>query len=60
VWETWKLLPRYWVTSVRSSLVGIWMGITPGGATPASFMSYAWPRRCRATAPEFGTGESRA
>ena len=35
VWETWKELPRYWVTSVRSSLVGIWMGITPGGATPA-------------------------
>jgi putative tricarboxylic transport membrane protein len=33
VWETWKLLPRFWVTSVRSSLVGIWMGITPGGAT---------------------------
>ena len=25
---------------VRSSLVGCWMGITPGGATPASFMSY--------------------
>src|SRR5438045_6003048 len=37
VWETWKVLPRYWITSVRSSLVGIWMGITPGGATPASF-----------------------
>ncbi len=23
VWETWKELPKYWVTSVRSSLVGI-------------------------------------
>src|SRR5688572_22965331 len=24
VWETWKELPKYWVTSLRSSLVGIW------------------------------------
>src|SRR5205085_2686374 len=38
VLQTWKELPRYWVTSGRSALVGIWMGITPGGATPASFM----------------------
>ena len=35
VLQTWKTLPRYRATSVRSSLVGIWMGITPGGATPA-------------------------
>src|SRR6187402_659002 len=26
VWETWKELPKYWATSIRSSLVGIWMG----------------------------------
>jgi putative tricarboxylic transport membrane protein len=32
--ETWKQLPKYWMTSIRSSLIGIWMGITPGGATP--------------------------
>ena len=43
--ETWKELPRYWVTSVRSALVGIWMGITPGGATPASFMSYGLAKK---------------
>src|SRR5881409_4188449 len=35
VLQTWKKLPRYWVTYLRSALVGIWMGITPGGATPA-------------------------
>ena len=29
----------------RSSLIGIWMGITPGGATPASFMSYGVAKR---------------
>src|SRR6187455_2955832 len=33
VFETWKMLPKYWMTSVRSSIVGMWMGITPGGAT---------------------------
>ena len=40
VWQTWKILPRYWATSLRAILIGCWMGITPGGATPASFMSY--------------------
>src|ERR687896_1765008 len=45
VLETWKELPRYWLTSVRSSVVGCFMGIVPGGATPASFMSYGVARR---------------
>jgi len=57
VWETWKTLPRFWVTSLRSSLVGIWMGITPGGATPASFMSYGLAKKMSRTGPKFGTGE---
>jgi putative tricarboxylic transport membrane protein len=57
VWETWKVLPRYWVTSLRSSLVGIWMGITPGGATPASFMSYGLAKRMSRDGARFGTGE---
>jgi len=57
VWETWKVLPRYWVTSLRSSLVGIWMGITPGGATPASFMSYGLAKKMSRNGAKFGTGE---
>jgi putative tricarboxylic transport membrane protein len=57
VWETWKQLPKYWVTSLRSSLVGIWMGITPGGATPASFMSYGLAKKMSRNGPKFGTGE---
>ena len=57
VLETWKELPRYWATSVRSSLVGIWMGITPGGATPASFMSYGLAKKFSRNGPKFGTGE---
>ena len=45
VLETWKELPRYWLTSLRSAVVGCFMGIVPGGATPASFMSYGVARR---------------
>src|SRR6187431_1455750 len=57
VFETWKQLPKYWVTSVRSSLVGIWMGITPGGATPASFMSYGLAKKMSKDGAKFGKGE---
>src|SRR3569832_31511 len=57
VFETWKELPRYWVTSLRSALVGIWMGITPGGATPASFMSYGLAKKMSRDGAKFGTGQ---
>ena len=57
VWETWKTLPAYWVTSIRSSVIGIWMGITPGGATPASFMSYGLAKKMSKNGNKFGTGE---
>lgn len=57
VFETWKKLPRYWVTSIRSSLIGIWMGITPGGATPASFMSYGLAKKMSKNGANFGKGE---
>ena len=57
VFETWKQLPKYWVTSIRSSLIGIWMGITPGGATPASFMSYGLAKKMSRNGSKFGTGE---
>ncbi len=57
VLETWKKLPQYWMTSLRSSLVGIWMGITPGGATPASFMSYGLAKKMSKNGANFGNGE---
>ena len=57
VWDTWKQLPKYWATSLRSSLVGIWMGITPGGATPASFMSYGLAKKMSKNGANFGKGE---
>src|SRR5690606_32470626 len=57
VLETWKELPRYWLTSLRSAAVGCFMGIVPGGATPASFMSYGVARRFSRTGDKFGTGQ---
>jgi putative tricarboxylic transport membrane protein len=57
VWETWKVLPRYWRTFVRSSFIGFWMGFKPGGATPASFMSYAFAKRFSKNPERFGKGE---
>src|SRR6476659_10005188 len=57
VLETWKKLPRYWMTSLRSCLIGIWMGITPGGATPASFMGYGVAKRMSKDGDKFGTGQ---
>jgi putative tricarboxylic transport membrane protein len=57
VLQTWKELPRYWVTSLRSSVIGCWMGISPAGATPASFMSYGVARRISAKGNDFGKGE---
>lgn len=49
-------LPRYWATSVRSALIGIWMGITPGGPTAASFMSYGIARQASRKGEPFGSG----
>ncbi len=55
--ETWKEMPRYWLTALRSSAVGCFMGVVPGGATPASFMSYGMARRFSKQGDKFGTGQ---
>lgn len=57
VWKTWKTLPRYWMTSLRSCIIGCWMGITPAGATPASFMAYGIAKRVSKNGKNFGNGE---
>lgn len=57
VLETWRKLPLYWMTSLRSCVIGCWMGITPGGATPASFMSYGVAKRMSPQGDKFGTGQ---
>ena len=57
VLQTWAELPRYWITSLRSCLIGCWMGISPAGATPASFMSYGIAKRASRRSDNFGKGE---
>jgi putative tricarboxylic transport membrane protein len=57
VWQTWKMLPKYWATSIRAVLIGCWMGVTPGGATPASFMSYGMAKRMSKDGSKFGEGQ---
>jgi Uncharacterized protein conserved in bacteria len=60
VFQTWKELPRYWLLSLRSCLIGCWMGISPAGATPASFMSYGIAKRIPRTDTSSGPGRSKA
>jgi putative tricarboxylic transport membrane protein len=57
VLQTWAELPRYWATSLRSCIIGCWMGISPAGATPASFMSYGIAKRASKRGHNFGKGE---
>jgi putative tricarboxylic transport membrane protein len=57
VWQTWKKLPQFWLTIIRGTAVGVWLGITPGGATPASFMSYGLAKRFSKNGDKFGTGQ---
>ena len=57
VMQTWAKLPRYWATSLRGCLIGCGMGIVPGGATPASFMSYGVAKRMSPDGAKFGTGQ---
>jgi len=57
VFQTWAKLGRYWGTALRSVVVGCWLGVTPGGATPASFMAYGVAKRTSPNGAKFGTGE---
>jgi TctA family transporter len=52
-----RQLPRYAWPLVRSTVIGCWMGITPGGPTAASFMSYGVARRFSRRRENFGRGE---
>ncbi|MBL0091925.1 MAG: tripartite tricarboxylate transporter permease [Piscinibacter sp.] len=56
VWQTWKELGKHWKVFLRSTAIGCWMGITPGGATPASFMGYGMARRFSKDPQSFGKG----
>ncbi|MEA2844919.1 MAG: putative tricarboxylic transport rane protein, partial [Rhodospirillaceae bacterium] len=57
VFTTVAGLPRYWAALLRSAAIGCWMGITPGGPTAASFMSYGIAKRLSPRRENFGKGE---
>ena len=50
-------MPGHWLTLLRSAVIGAWMGITPGGPTAASFMSYGLAKRFSKRKEHFGNGE---
>jgi putative tricarboxylic transport membrane protein len=50
-------LPRHGTALLRSAAIGCWMGITPGGPTAASFMSYGIAKRFSQRGRHFGSGE---
>lgn len=56
VLQVWASLPRYWGTLLRSSVIGCWLGITPGGAIAASFMGYNLVKRFARDKDSFGKG----
>jgi putative tricarboxylic transport membrane protein len=56
VLQTWRELLKHWKLFLRSTVVGCWMGVTPGGATPASFMSYGMAMRMSPHRDQFGKG----
>src|SRR3977135_3159753 len=56
VLKVWKELPRYWAPLLRSSFIGCWLGITPGGAIAASFMGYNLAKRFSKPPEKFGKG----
>jgi TctA family transporter len=57
VFRTLAGLPRYGWALLRSAAIGCWMGITPGGPTAASFMSYGIAKRLSPRRANFGKGE---
>src|SRR5215217_8121165 len=56
VLKTWATMPRYFMTLLRSSAIGCWLGITPGGATAASFMGYGVAKKFSRNPESFGKG----
>src|SRR5919206_510881 len=58
VFRTILHLPRHGWALLRSAAIGCWMGITPGGPTAASFMSYGIAKRFSRNGARFGTGEA--
>ena len=57
VFQTWLELPRYWATSIRSCIIGCWMGITPGRRDAGVVHGYGIAKRVSPRGKNFGKGE---
>ncbi len=57
VWSAAREMPSHAWALLRSTAIGCWMGITPGGPTAASFMSYGIAKRFSRRRANFGKGE---
>jgi putative tricarboxylic transport membrane protein len=58
IWEGLKELFHHRRILVLGSLIGCWLGIQPGGATPASFMAYGFAKSSALDKDQFGKGAS--
>lgn len=57
LWDTFKIMRKFKMTILKSSLIGTGVGAIPGtGAAIASFVSYTEARRASPTPEKFGTG----
>lgn len=58
IWRTLPRMLKFWKTWVRSSIIGIMIGILPGaGGSMAAFLSYNEARRASDNPEEWGHGE---
>jgi len=51
-----KILCQEWRALLLGVGIGAWMGLKPGGATPASFMAYGFAKQGSSKKEEFGKG----
>lgn len=51
-----KEVGRNWKALILGAVIGCWMGLKPGGATPASFMAYGFAKQSAKNKEEFGEG----
>jgi putative tricarboxylic transport membrane protein len=57
IWPKWSVLKKIYKTTLKSTFIGIGVGIIPGiGPETASFMAYAEAKRASKNPELFGTG----
>ena len=57
IFSAWKVLPKMWLTMLKSGLIGVFIGILPAtGALMASFLAYGEAKRSSKHPEKFGTG----